>query len=104
MAGFRQIPLALLLSILVVKTAAASSCDSLIAFAPQLPRTSQEGKNKATNDDKCRAFTEQFIRAVTARQAASACEESAVRRRALEYLDVEIEKFNNQIAEQSCGG
>ena len=103
---FKKILLGLpVLCFLAVNAAGASSCDQpLNEVASQAPGTSEDVKNKVTNADKCRAFTEKFIRAVTARQVASACQESEVRRRALEYLDAEIEKFNDQIAEQSCGG
>ena len=94
----------LALRLLTPGTANASDCDhALFEFASQAGRTSQESK-KASSDDRCKASSEQFIRAVTARRAASACQEGETRRRLIQILDVEIEKFNDQLAQQSCGG
>ena len=92
------------LRLLAPGAASASGCDqALFELASQVGRTSQESK-KAPSDNSCKASSQQLIRAVTARQAASACQEGETRRRVLELLDVEIEKFNDQLAAQSCGG
>jgi hypothetical protein len=44
-----------------------------------------------------------FFEAVTARQAASSCQDGDKRQQTLEALDAEIDAFNNLIAAQ-CGG
>jgi hypothetical protein len=94
----------LALRLLAPGTASASGCDqALFEFASHVRRMSQESK-KAFTDDSCKASSEQFIQAVTARKAASACQEGATRRRIIEILDVEIEKFNDEFAAQSGGG
>jgi hypothetical protein len=54
-------------------------------------------------DETCRAYGNQFFEAVTARQAASICENDDKRQRTLEVLDAEIDAFNNLIAAH-CGG
>jgi hypothetical protein len=54
-------------------------------------------------DVSCRAYGNQFFEAVTARQAASICQNGVDRQRTLEMLDAEIDAFNNLIAAQ-CGG
>jgi hypothetical protein len=57
----------------------------------------------AQEEKKCRAYRIHFYDAVTARQAASICEDGIRRQRDLDLLDVEIDAFNNLIAAQ-CGG
>ena len=110
MATFvRQIRIVVLaLRLLAPAAASASGCDQALSdLASQVGRSSQEGKQeskKASSAPSCKASSERFIRAVTARQAASACQEGEARRRILEILDVEIEQFNNELAVQSCGG
>lgn len=102
-AGVKQLRIVLLVAQLLSPGAVrASGCDEALIDL-RLPRASQQTKT-ASNGDSCRASTAQFIQAVTARQAVSACPDGETRRRALEMLDVEIERFNNQIADQSCGG
>ena len=60
--------------------------------------------NAAHDDESCRAYGNQFFEAVTARQAASICEDGVNRQRALEMLDAEIDALNNLIAAQCSGG
>jgi hypothetical protein len=66
-------------------------------------RASQNSVNHSSVDDKCRVVIAQFVEAVTARQAAAACQNSMSRERALRIIDAEIEAFNDRIGEQSCG-
>jgi hypothetical protein len=63
----------------------------------------QRSVDPAHYDESCRAYGNQFFEAVTARQAASICQDGVDRQRALEMLDAEIDAFNNLIAAQ-CGG
>ena len=53
--------------------------------------------------ENCGVYLKQFVEAVTARQAAATCQDAVARQRALETIDVEIQLFNDRIAEQSCG-
>ena len=57
----------------------------------------------AQDEKKCRVYRIHFYDAVTARQAASICEDGIHRQRDLDLLDSEIDAFNNLIAAQ-CGG
>ena len=57
----------------------------------------------ALPDKTCRAFWFQFYKAVTARQATSACQDGIDHRRYLILLDSEIEAFNKLIAAQCSG-
>jgi hypothetical protein len=50
------------------------------------------------NEEHCRSYATNFLEAVTARQDASFCKESSDRERILEFLDFEIEAFNDLIA------
>lgn len=52
--------------------------------------------------DTCRLYIKQFVEAVTARKDAASCQDGVARRRTLEFLDAEIEAFNDRIAENSC--
>src|SRR5262245_51250376 len=63
----------------------------------------QSRGDAAQDEKKCRAYRNHFYDAVTARQAASICEDGINRQRDLALLDVEIDAFNNLIAAQ-CGG
>jgi hypothetical protein len=63
----------------------------------------QRSMDPAHYDESCRAYSNQFFEAVTARQAASIRPEGVDRQRTLEMLDAEIDAFNNLIAAQ-CGG
>jgi hypothetical protein len=63
----------------------------------------QSRVDTAEAERKCRAYRIHFYDAVTARQAASICEDSINRQRELALLDGEIDAFNNLIAAQ-CGG
>jgi hypothetical protein len=63
----------------------------------------QSRLDPAQNEQKFRAYGIHFYDAVTARQAASICENGSDRQRDLDLLDSEIDAFNNLIATQ-CGG
>src|SRR5262245_60373472 len=63
----------------------------------------QSRVDAAESDKKCRAYRIHFYDAVTARQAASICEDGIHRQRDLALLDGEIDAFNSLIAAQ-CGG
>jgi hypothetical protein len=63
----------------------------------------QSRLDPAQHEQKCRAWGIHFYDAVTARQAASVCENGIDRQRDLNLLDSEIDAFNNLIAAQ-CGG
>ena len=63
----------------------------------------QSHVDAAQVEKKCRAYRIHFYDAVTARQAASICEDGIHRQRDLDLLDSEIDAFNNLIAAQ-CGG
>lgn len=93
------------LSLSTLQAMSASNCDLALKAAAshlRLAHITQDKVDYSTNDEKCRAFTEQFVEAVTARQAASTCQESVGRQRALEILDGQIQTFNDRLAEQSC--
>ncbi len=62
----------------------------------------QNSADLASDEDSCRAYGNQFFKAVEARQATSIREGGIERQRALEMLDAEIDAFNNLIASQ-CG-
>jgi hypothetical protein len=63
----------------------------------------QSRVDAAQVEKKCRAYRIHFYDVVTARQAASICEDGIHRQRDLDLLDSEIDAFNNLIAAQ-CGG
>jgi hypothetical protein len=63
----------------------------------------QSHVDSAQDEKKCRAYRIHFYDAVTARQAASICEDGIHRQRDLDLLDSAIDAFNNLIAAQ-CGG
>jgi hypothetical protein len=87
-------------------TLGASQCDqtsTAVALHLRPARASQSIVDRVANVENCRAYFKQFVEAVTARQAAATCQDGVGRQRALEYLDVEIQLFNDRIAEQSCG-
>jgi len=63
----------------------------------------QSRLDPAQDEQKCRAWGIHFYDAVTARQAASVCEDGSDRQRDLDLLDSEIDALNNLIAAQ-CGG
>src|SRR5262245_4677615 len=63
----------------------------------------QSRLDPAQDEQKCRAWGFHFYDAVTARQAASVCEDGSDRQRDLDLLDSEIDALNNLIAAQ-CGG
>jgi hypothetical protein len=92
------------LSLSTLEAMSASNCDLALKAAashPLAPMT-QDKVDHSTDDEKCRAFIKQFVEAVTARQAASNCQESVGRQRALEILDRQIQTVNDRLAEQSC--
>ena len=87
-------------------TLGASQCDqtsTAVVLHLRPARASQSIVDRVANVENCRAYFKQFVEAVTARQAAATCQDGVGRQRALEYLDVEIQLFNDRIAEQSCG-
>ena len=93
------------LSLSTLQAISASNCDLALKAAAshlRLAPMRQDKVDYSSNDEKCRAFTKQFVEAVTARQAASTCQESVGRQRALEILDGQIQMFNDRLAEQSC--
>ena len=103
---------AAILSLLVVThlspTAAigASKCDQVSTVAAshlRLALSSQNSMDHSADEERCRAYVKHFVEAVAVRQSVATCEDTVDRRRALEALDVEIEKVNDRIAEQSCG-
>ena len=63
----------------------------------------QSRGNAAQDEKQCQVYGIHFYDAVTARQAASICEDDIHRQRDLDLLDFEIDAFNNLIAAQ-CGG
>jgi len=86
-------------------TLGASQCDrtSITVASHLLARASQSSIDHVANVENCRACFKQFVEAVTARQAVATWQDGVARQRALETLDVEIQLFNDRIAEQSCG-
>jgi len=62
----------------------------------------QSRGDTAQDEKKCRTYRIHFYDAVTARQAASICEDGINRQRDLALLDVEIDALNNLIAAK-CG-
>ena len=93
-----------ILSLSTLQAMSASNCDLALKAAAShlLDPTTRDKADYSTRDEKCRAFTRQFVEAVTARQAASTCQESMGRQRALEILDGQIQTVNDRLAEQSC--
>ena len=95
----------LLLSMPSTVAFGAAGCEQVSGpSASQIRRTraSQNSMNRSTAAEDCHVVIAQFIEAVTARQAAASCQDDVSRERALKVLDVEIQTFNNRIAEQSC--
>src|SRR5262245_19250531 len=84
----------------------ATNCAQVSELAASRVRwaAARQGRvDSAEAERKCRAYRIHFYDAVTARQAASICEDSINRQRELALLDGEIDAFNNLIAAQ-CGG
>jgi sulfur relay (sulfurtransferase) DsrC/TusE family protein len=95
-----------LLLLRATATLSASQCDqtsTAVASHLRLAGASQSSTDHVANVENCRAYFKQFVEAVTARQAVATCQDGVGRQRALENLDVEIQLFNDRIAEQSCG-
>jgi hypothetical protein len=57
----------------------------------------------ADHETSCRSYDANFVEAVTARQAASACKSGVELQRTLELLDSEINAFNDLIAAHCSG-
>jgi hypothetical protein len=57
----------------------------------------------ANHEMSCRSYDANFVEAVTARQAASACRSGIELQRTLEWLDSEINAFNDLIAAYCSG-
>jgi len=104
--GIALLVLALLFVSPTASRADASNCTQVSDLAAARVRWAaarQSRVDAAESDKKCRAYRIHFYDAVTARQAASICEDSINRQRELALLDGEIDAFNNLIAAQ-CGG
>jgi len=96
----------LLINAVTVSKTDASYCgqgSELAAARVRWAAARQSRVDPAHNEQKCRAWGIHFYDAVTARQAASVCEDGSDRQRDLDLLDSEIDAFNNLIAAQ-CGG
>ena len=96
----------LLINAVIVSKTDASYCgqgSDLAAARLRWAAARQSRVDPAQSEQKCRAYRIHFYDAVTARQAASVCEDDSDRQRDLNLLDSEIDAFNNLIATQ-CGG
>ena len=83
----------------------APRCDQVSTIAEphlRLALSSQSSIEHSADDERCRAYVKHFVETVKARESVSTCEDTMDKRRALESLDVEIERVNDRIAEQSC--
>ena len=104
--GVALFAVALLFGLPTVSKADASNCaqvSDLPAARVRWAAARQSRIDAAESDKRCRVYRTHFYDAVTARQAASICEDGIHRQRDLALLDVEIDAFNNLIAAQ-CGG
>jgi hypothetical protein len=59
--------------------------------------------DRANHEMSCRSYDANFVEAVTARQAVSACRSGIELQRTLELLDIEINAFNDLIATHCSG-
>jgi hypothetical protein len=75
----------------------------LVAARDRSAAARQRRVNLAPGVERCRAYGNQFFEVVTARHAASICEDGGNRQRDLEMLDAEIDAVNNLIAAQCSG-
>jgi hypothetical protein len=104
--GIALFVIALLFISPTASKADASNCAQVADLAAARVRwaAARQGRvDSAEAERKCRAYRIHFYDAVTARQAASICENSINRQRELALLDGEIDAFNKLIAAQ-CGG
>ena len=104
--GIALFVIALLFTLPTVSKADTSSCAQVSDLAGARVRwaAARQSRVDAAQDEKrCRAYRIHFYDAVTARQAASICEDGIHRQRDLDLLDYEIDAFNSLIAAQ-CGG
>jgi hypothetical protein len=104
--GIALFVIALLFTLPTVSKADTSSCAQVSDLAAARVRwaAARQSRVGAVQDEKrCRAYRIHFYDAVTARQAASICEDDIHRQRDLDLLDFEIDAFNSLIAAQ-CGG
>ena len=104
--GIALFVIALLFTLPTVSKADTSNCAQVSDLAAARVRwaAARQSRVDAAQDEKrCRAYRIHFYDAVTARQAASICEDDIHRQRDLDLLDFEIDAFNNLIAAQ-CGG
>jgi hypothetical protein len=61
----------------------------------------QQHDGKLQTDDSCRVYRDEFYQTVVTRQTVTLCEQGAIRERALQAIDAEINAFNDLIA-TSC--
>src|SRR6516162_3327301 len=104
--GIALFVIALLFTLPTISKADTSSCaqvSDLAAARVRWAAARQSGVDAAQDEKRCRAYRIHFYDAVTARQAASICEDGIHRQRDLDLLDSEIDAFNSLIAAQ-CGG
>ena len=104
--GIALLVIALLFISPTASKADASYCakvSDLAAARLRWAAARQSRVDSGQNEKKCRAYRIHFYDVVTARHAASICEDGIHRQRDLDLLDSEIDAFNNLIAAQ-CGG
>jgi hypothetical protein len=104
--GIALLVIAFLFASPTASKADASNCaqvSDLAAARLRWAAARQSRVDAAQDEKKCRAYRIHFYDAVTARQAASLCEDGIHRQQDLALLDVEIDAFNNLVAAQ-CGG
>ena len=94
-------------ALLEFSTAATAAPQCAYDWAPdpsysRVARSQKNSVDRGRSEEVCRGYIKQFIEAVNARQAASTCQDSIERQRALLALDAMIQKFNDRIAEQAC--
>jgi hypothetical protein len=101
MLRLKILAIALLIVSGVTAAAETSGCTQVSNLSTARVRWAAVRNNHvdpAHNDESCRSYGTNFFEAVTARQAASFCKEGSDRERILEFLDFEIEAFNDLIA------
>jgi hypothetical protein len=104
--GIALFVIALLVSSPTASKADVSYCAQASDLAAARLRWAAARKSRvdsAQNEKRCRVYRMHFYDAVTARQAASICEDGIDRQRDLDLLDFEIDAFNDLIAAQCSG-
>lgn len=102
----RTITLAITVLIVAASAADASYCGQSSELAAAQARWAALRQNPGASAEAekiCRTYGKNFFEAVEVRQAASLCEDSAIRKRNLDTLDAEINALNNLIAVQCIG-